>query len=71
LQGKVDLVEALGAETLVYINNPEGAQIVARQNTRTLVKVGDEVGVAIDTASAHLFDAKGRIAHTGSIAAGA
>jgi multiple sugar transport system ATP-binding protein len=71
LQGKVDLVEALGAETLVYITNPEGAQIVARQNTRTLVKVGDEVGVAIDTASAHLFDAKGRIAHTGSIAAGA
>jgi multiple sugar transport system ATP-binding protein len=71
LQGKVDLVEALGAETLVYITSPQGAQIVARQNTRTLVKVGDDVGVAIDTASAHLFDARGRIAHTGNIATGA
>ncbi len=70
LQGKVDLVEALGAETLVYITSHHGAQIVARQNTRTQVRVGDDVGVAVDTASAHLFDAQGRITHTGAIAAG-
>jgi multiple sugar transport system ATP-binding protein len=71
LQGKVDLVEALGAETLVYVTSPHGAQFVARQSTRTLVKVGDDVSVTIDTASAHLFDAKGRIAHTGGVVAGA
>jgi multiple sugar transport system ATP-binding protein len=65
LNGKVDLVEALGAETLIYITSEQGAQIVSRQNSRTGVKVGDEVGVQIDTATAHLFDAQGRIAHTG------
>jgi multiple sugar transport system ATP-binding protein len=69
LQGKVDLIEALGAETLVYITSEQGAQLVARQNTRTVVHVGDAVGVAIDAPTAHLFDAQGRIALTGAIAA--
>jgi multiple sugar transport system ATP-binding protein len=69
LQGKVDLIEALGAETLVYITSEQGAQLVARQNTRTAVRVGDSVGVAIDAPTAHLFDAQGRIAFTGAIAA--
>ncbi len=69
LQGKVDLIEALGAETLVYITSEQGAQLVARQNTRTAVRVGDAVGVAIDTPTAHLFDAQGRVALTGAIAA--
>src|SRR6516164_6278096 len=32
---KVELVEALGAETLVYLHTPRGAQIVLRQNERT------------------------------------
>ena len=68
LQGKVELVEALGAETLVYVMSEQGAQIVARQNTRTHVKAGDDVGVDIDTSTAHLFDAQGRVAHTGSAA---
>ena len=65
LNGKVDLVEALGAETLIYITSDDGAQMVARQNARTGVKVGDEVSVLINTDLAHLFDAQGRIAHTG------
>ncbi len=68
LQGKVDLVEALGAETLVYITSESGAQLVARQNARTQVRVGDAVGVSIDAPTAHLFDAQGRIALTGRIA---
>ncbi len=69
LQGKVDLIEALGAETLVYITSEQGAQLVARQNTRTKVHVGDAVGIAIDAPTAHLFDAQGRIALTGALAA--
>jgi multiple sugar transport system ATP-binding protein len=68
LNAKVDLVEALGAETLIYVTTEHGAQLVARQNTRADVKAGDEVGVAIDTRTAHLFDAQGRIAHTGAVA---
>ena len=71
LRGKVDLVEALGAETLIYMTSEQGAQLVSRQNTRTHVRVGEEVGIAIDTATAHLFDAKGRIAHAGAIAGSA
>src|SRR6195256_3795355 len=32
LQARVELVEALGAETLVYVSTPRGTQLVARQN---------------------------------------
>ncbi|UUZ63138.1 sn-glycerol-3-phosphate ABC transporter ATP-binding protein UgpC [Polaromonas sp. P1(28)-13] len=69
IQGQVDLVEALGAETLVYVTSEQGAQLVARMKTRTTARAGDNVGVAIDAPTAHLFDAQGRIALTGAIAA--
>ena len=36
-------MEALGAETLIYVGTPEGAQLVARQNSRSALKAGDEV----------------------------
>jgi multiple sugar transport system ATP-binding protein len=62
LQGRVELVEALGAETLVYVNLPGGAQVVTRQNQRSSLHVGDTVGLAMDAANAHLFDAQGRVA---------
>ena len=62
LQGTVELVEALGAETLIYVHTEGGAQLVARQNTRTTLRAGDRVGVSIDAANAHLFDSQGRIA---------
>ena len=66
VQGTVDLVEALGAETLVYISTRQGAQLVARLNERSLLHAGDAVGVQIDTEAAHLFDAQGRITRTGT-----
>ncbi|WP_137891753.1 ABC transporter ATP-binding protein [Ramlibacter sp. 2FC] len=65
LQGKVELVEALGAETLIYVSTADGAQLVARQNTRTPLHAGDSVGLQIDADAAHLFDARGRITRTG------
>jgi multiple sugar transport system ATP-binding protein len=65
LQGKVDLVEALGAETLIYITTSQGAPLVARQNERTPLRAGDAVSVQIDTDTAHVFDANGRITRTG------
>ncbi len=68
IQGRVELVEALGAETLVYVTSDQGAQLVARLNTRTQARVGDRVGIAVDSRTAHLFDAQGRVALTGSIA---
>jgi multiple sugar transport system ATP-binding protein len=60
-QGKVDLVEALGAETLVYLTTTAGASLVARQTERTELRPGSAVGVAVDTQAMHVFDAKGRV----------
>jgi multiple sugar transport system ATP-binding protein len=60
-QAKVELVEALGAETLIYVTTARGTQLVARQNTRTNLSIGSDVGVSIDAATAHFFYAKGRV----------
>jgi multiple sugar transport system ATP-binding protein len=62
LSGKVDLVEALGAETLIYVTLDGGPQIIARQATRTTLREGDQVGVSVEAANAHCFDAQGRTA---------
>ncbi len=61
-RAKVELVEALGAETLIYVSTEQGAQLVARQTSRTDLVAGTSVGVQIDTATAHFFDALGRVA---------
>ena len=59
--GQVDLVEALGAETLIYVSTPNGAQFVARQNERTGLHAGDAVSLEIDASQAHWFDIAGRV----------
>ncbi len=61
LQGRVELIEALGAETLIYVHTTEGAQLVARQNERTTLQVGSSVGVSLDLTHAHWFDGQGRV----------
>jgi len=65
VNGKVELVEALGAETLIYVSTDSGVQLVSRQNERTDLAVNHPVGMRIDVDAAHLFDAKGRITRTG------
>lgn len=65
LNGKVELIEALGAETLIYVATAEGAQFVSRRHARSPLQVGDVVGLRIDADAAHLFDAQGRITRTG------
>ncbi|MDH5539557.1 MAG: ABC transporter ATP-binding protein, partial [Rhizobacter sp.] len=67
LSGKVELVESLGADTLIYTqvgDKAKGVQFVARQNTRTEVHPGDTVGLDIAPASFHLFDRKGKVVST-------
>ncbi|HAX22396.1 MAG TPA: ABC transporter ATP-binding protein [Hydrogenophaga sp.] len=59
--GTVDLVEALGAETLIYVSTPSGAQFVARQNDRTGLHAGETVSLDIDASQAHWFDTAGRV----------
>ena len=59
LQMLVDVVEPLGAETLVYLQPPSGKQaIVARFDTRSTPRVGQQVRVSLNMAKAHIFDRK-------------
>ena len=61
IAAQVELVEALGAETLVYLHTPRGAQIVLRQNSRTTLVAGDDVGVDVELGHLHWFDASGKL----------
>ncbi|MEY2655142.1 MAG: hypothetical protein RLZZ524_2170 [Pseudomonadota bacterium] len=62
LPGTVRLVEALGAETLIYVATDAGAQLVSRLASRTPLHSGDRVAIAINAGNAHRFDAQGRAA---------
>ncbi len=65
LQARVELIEALGAETLVYLSTAAGVPLVVRQNTRSPLRVHESAGIAIDADAAHLFDSQGRISRVG------
>ena len=58
LEGRVELVEALGADTLIYVD-VGGVQLVARQAERTTATRGDKVGLDLDPAALHFFDKQG------------
>ena len=59
-QGRVELIEALGADTLIYVD-VSGVSLVARQSERTSLARGDVVGVELDPAVLHLFNHEGRV----------
>jgi multiple sugar transport system ATP-binding protein len=61
VDGRIELIEALGAETLVHVATARGATLVARLNARCPSQVGDAVGLRLDTAAVHRFDAQGRV----------
>ena len=70
LAARVEVVESLGADTLIYTNtaaagpatsHSAGVTIIAKQNTRTSLRVGDMVGLDIAPASFHLFDRQGHV----------
>ena len=71
LAGKVELVESLGSDTLIYTlvggsGKQGGVQIVARQNERTSLRPGDAVGLDIAPASFHLFNRQGQVVAAGA-----
>ncbi len=51
----VEVTELMGHETYLYLSL-EGEPIVARVNSRSTAKVGDNIKVAIDTNKMHIFD---------------
>jgi multiple sugar transport system ATP-binding protein len=61
--GKVELVESLGADTLIYSSvsgAKAGVHLVARQAARTHLRAGDAVGLDIAPSSYHLFNREGQ-----------
>ena len=56
---RVELIEALGADTLIHID-VGGVPLVARQNERTALQAGDAVSVELDPSVLHFFNSEGR-----------
>ncbi|CAN5384779.1 ABC transporter ATP-binding protein [soil metagenome] len=60
LPAKVELVESLGSDTLIHTRIGADVPLVSRQSERTDLKLGDNVGIEIDTNMLHFFDKQGR-----------
>ncbi len=58
--GRVELIEALGADTLIYVE-ALGVSLVARQNERTSLILGDAVGIEFDPRFLHIFSGDGNV----------
>jgi multiple sugar transport system ATP-binding protein len=59
VKAKVELVERLGDRTLVYGRLSGGQAITAEDKGNSRVAIGDEVGLRIDGAAAHIFGPDG------------
>jgi len=60
----VDLVEHLGAETLLHLRGPGGEAIVARVDPRSTIQAGDVAKLAVNTERLHVFDPTTEVALT-------
>jgi multiple sugar transport system ATP-binding protein len=60
VKGKVELIEALGADTLIHVD-VLGTSMISRQAERTKLQVGDPVSLAFDLDTLHCFDKAGRM----------
>jgi multiple sugar transport system ATP-binding protein len=61
--GKVELLERLGERTLVYALLADGLEVIAQDVGDSRLRVGDRIGLRIDGAAAHLFEADGAAFH--------
>ena len=59
LVGQAEVVERLGERTLVHVALGEGVQVVAEDLGTSQVRMGDRVGLRLQSEAAHLFDADG------------
>jgi multiple sugar transport system ATP-binding protein len=65
IPAKADVVERLGDRTFVHARLADGTMLVFEDAGDSRVAVGDTVGLAIDGARVHLFDANGAAYHAG------
>jgi multiple sugar transport system ATP-binding protein len=56
LKARVEMVERLGERTLVYLKSHDGTALTAEASGDSPVQMGDEVGLQLSEASAHIFD---------------
>ncbi|MEO0380366.1 MAG: ABC transporter ATP-binding protein [Pseudomonadota bacterium] len=59
IDGVVDVLEYLGADTFVIVSCGRAGQLTVRVNGGTELKPGDPVGLAFEAAHMHRFDAQG------------
>ncbi|WP_395725952.1 ABC transporter ATP-binding protein [Nakamurella sp.] len=63
LTGRVQGVERTGRDTFLTVEMPTG-RLIGRFDGRSRVRVGEVIGLSVDTAAAHVFDvATGRALH--------
>jgi multiple sugar transport system ATP-binding protein len=60
IRGTATVVERLGDRTLVHLKLADGTHVIAQDAGKSLVKVGETIGIGFDTLALHLFDAEGR-----------
>ncbi|UUP16654.1 ABC transporter ATP-binding protein [Nitratireductor thuwali] len=58
---KVDLVENLGGQTLLYTSLADGQSLTVSLDGQRDIKAGAAIDTFIDPATCHLFDAEGRV----------
>ncbi|WP_026792657.1 ABC transporter ATP-binding protein [Pleomorphomonas oryzae] len=63
IPGKVEVVERLGDRTHAHIRLADGSTLVAEDKGISQVQPGDSVRLAVEGATAHLFDADGLAYH--------
>jgi multiple sugar transport system ATP-binding protein len=64
----VQLVERLGDRTLVYARLPYGLEVTAQDEGSSRVRVGDTIGLRIDSTTTHLFGPDGAAHHAEPVA---
>jgi multiple sugar transport system ATP-binding protein len=57
VQGTVEVVEPLGGETNMHMNI-QGVKLIARSEGRRIIRVGEEIRLALNLEHLHIFDAK-------------
>lgn len=60
LQGRIELIEALGNETLLHVLLPSGHTLIVRQYERTHHTVGAQVALQFNPQHIHRFDQQGQ-----------
>ena len=61
IQGRVELIEALGSDSLIYVA-ALGVSLVSRQSERTNLVAGDAVAVEFNPRLLHVFNSDGNMA---------